>query len=44
MNKISTDLEQSKKLAEILSIESADMEYLAIKDYTKCQIREWLEV
>ena len=27
-----TDLEQSKKLAEILPIESADMEYLAIKE------------
>jgi hypothetical protein len=27
-----TDLEQSKKLAEILPLESADMEYLAIKE------------
>lgn len=27
-----TDLEQSKKLAEILPIESADMEYLSIKE------------
>jgi hypothetical protein len=27
-----TDLEQSKKLAEILTRESADMEYLAIKE------------
>jgi len=30
-----TDLEQSKKLAEILPIESADMEYLAIKETGK---------
>lgn len=27
-----TDLEQSKKLAEMLPLESADMEYLAIKE------------
>ena len=27
-----TDLEQSKKLAKILPLESADMEYLAIKE------------
>ncbi len=27
-----TDLEQSKKLAEILPLESADMEYLSIKE------------
>ena len=27
-----TDIEQSKKLAEILPLESADMEYLAIKE------------
>jgi len=27
-----TDLEQSKKLAEILPSESADMEYLSIKE------------
>ena len=30
-----TDLEQSKKLAEILPLESADMEYLAIKEIGK---------
>jgi len=30
-----TDLEQSKKLAEFLPIESADMEYLAIKENGK---------
>ena len=30
-----TDIEQSKKLAEILPIESADMEYLAIKENGK---------
>ena len=30
-----TDLEQSKKLAEILPLESADMEYLAIKENGK---------
>ena len=27
-----TDIEQSKKLAEILSLESADMEYLRLKE------------
>jgi hypothetical protein len=30
-----TDLEQSRKLAEILPIESADMEYLSIKETGK---------
>ena len=30
-----TDISQSKKLAEILQIESADMEYLAIKENGK---------
>ena len=30
-----TDLEQSKKLAKILPIESADMEYLSIKETGK---------
>ena len=31
MNKICTSIEQSKKLAEILPIESADMEYMFLK-------------
>ena len=31
MSKIATDIEQSKKLAEILLIESADMEYMFLK-------------
>ena len=30
-----TNIEQSKKLAEILPLESADMEYLAIKENSK---------
>lgn len=30
-----TDIEQSKKLSEILPLESADMEYLAIKENGK---------
>jgi len=30
-----TDIEQSRKLAEILPLESADMEYLAIKENGK---------
>ena len=32
MNKIATDLEQSKKLAKILPIESADMYYALSED------------
>lgn len=31
MNKICTSIEQAKKLAEILPIESADMEYMFLK-------------
>lgn len=34
MNKICTSLEQSKKLAEILSLESADMRYSPLGDNT----------
>ena len=38
-----TDIEQSKKLAEILSLESADMQWFLEEDYGIVQIKEGLQ-
>ena len=38
-----TDLEQSKKLAEILPLESADMQWFLEEDYGIVQIKEELQ-